>query len=392
MIEITEYIDYFFVFLVLVFGAIITKGDLSRGKIRNAVIGAGLIAGLFGYIAVVAWVYATRSDASLSYFFDVGVNFLISILCGYLLWHYKLWAAGDAKFFILLSFLVPLRFYENGYFPYFPSSALVINIFIPIFLFLIARVFVDIMINFRKFLTDEIGAIGVQYAKMQRELVSIAKHKKRIFIFSWTFLLTFLFIPLLKYQTILALSPSFSVVLLIFIIFYFFQSYSYIVITVFLKKRRFVNGVSLCIGGYFIFGLYYFPDLLLSALMITIKVGVTFFIILAVFEKFSTFYIQRKEIVVVKANDLKPKMVISEELMEAIKNDAIFSQTLGELYPEGISREQVVLLKEWLKERGKEHIPVYKTFSFAPYIFAGVIITIILKQSVVHLFLSFIHS
>lgn len=390
MIEITEYIDYFFVFLVLVFGAIITKGDLSRGKIRNAVIGTGLIAGVFGYIAVAAWMYGMRSDASLSYFFDVNVNFLISILCGYLLWHYKLWAAGDAKFFILLSFLVPLRFYENGYLPYFPSSALVINIFIPVFLFLIARVFVDIMINFRKFLTDEIGAIGVRYAKMRHELASIVKHKKRIFIFSWTFLLTFLFIPLLKYQTILALSPSFSVVLLIFIIFYFFQSYSYIAITVFLKKRRFVNGVSLCIGGYFIFGLYYFPDLLLSALMITIKVGATFFIILAVLERFSTFYIKRKEIVVVKANDLKPKMIISEELVKNIQNDEEFSKTLGELYPEGISETQTTMLKEWFLKHNKLDVPVYKTFSFAPYIFAGAIMTIVLKQSAIHLFLSFI--
>lgn len=390
MIEITKYIDYFFVFLVLFFGAIITKGDLSRGKIRNAVIGTGLIAGVFGYIAAAAWMYGMRSDASLSYFFDVNVNFLISILCGYLLWHYKLWAAGDAKFFILLSFLVPLRFYENGYLPYFPSSALVINIFIPIFLLLLARIFFDIAVNFRKFAIDEVGAMKARYKKVRHELESMMEHKKRILIFSGTFLLTFLFIPLLKYQTILALSPSFSVVLLIFIVFYFLQSQSYKIVTAFLKKKWFVSGVSLFIASYLGLGFFYFTDLLLTALVMTVKVGATFFIILAVLERFSTFYIKRKEIVVVKANDLKPKMIISEELVKNIQNDEEFSKTLGELYPEGISETQTTMLKEWFLKHNKLDVPVYKTFSFAPYIFAGAIMTIVLKQSAVHLFLSFI--
>lgn len=390
MIEITEYIDYFFVFLVLIFGAIITKGDLSRGKIRNVVIGAGLIAGLFGYIVAVVWIYAMRSDASLSYFFDVGVNFLISILCGYLLWHYKLWAAGDAKFFILLSFLVPLRFYENGYLPYFPSSALVINIFTPLFLLLLIKMCVDILIHPYAFLKNEISSFSEYFAKTKERAGDTINYQRRILAVFAVFLLTSFFIPLVKYQAIMILSSRLTVILIVLSAFYYLQKYARKHIERISKRRWFVVETSLFMFIYFILGFAYFRDLLLSALRMTIEIGGIFFIGFLIFRRFSNFHIKQNEVVIVQREDLNPKMVISEELMEVIKSDMIFSQTLGELYPEGISKEQTELLKVWLAKNGKEDIPVYKTFSFAPYIFAGAIITIVLKQSAVHLFLSFI--
>src|SRR3989304_1656695 len=390
MIEIVDYIDYFFAVLVVVFGIVVTKEDMYRGKIRNAVIGTGLVIGFLGYVGVFVLMYAAQMpEISPSYFLHVGMNFIISVLCGYLLWHYKLWSAGDAKFFMLLSFLLPLRFYANGYLLYFPSLALVINIFVPIFLFLLVRMMVEIAMHFKRFIADEAGVMGERYQRIRQELASTVKHKKRILIFAGTFLLTFLFIPLLKYQTIPALSLSFGGVLAIFFGFYLLQGYLRLIIAVFLKSKWFVNGTLVFIAGYFILGFLYFPDLLTTALIMTVKVGVMFFAILKILERFSSFYIKRKEVVVVEVEDLRPGMVISDELVKNIQSDDDLSHVLGELYPEGISKEQVPLLKKWFLEHDKKNIPIYKTFSFAPYIFAGAIITMIAKQSIEHLVLSF---
>lgn len=390
MIEIIDYIDYFFVALVVVFGFRIAAEDLYRGKIRNALVVWGLSAGLVGYGVVFISFYVAQVGATPFYLLDVGVNFFISVLCGYLLWHYKVWSAGDAKFFILLSFLLPLRFYASGYLLYFPSSALLINIFIPVFLLLFAKMAIEIAMNFKRFIADETGVMKERYVMARHELASVMKHKKRILIFGGTFLLTFLFIPLLKYQTILALSPSFGVVLAIFIFFYFLQGYSHRIIAVFLKKKWFVSGTTAFIAGYCILGLLYFSDLLMAALVMTVKVGVAFFVILALFERLVHFYIKQREVVVVEVSDLKSGMVISDELIKNIQSDGEFSAALGELYPEGIIAEQVPLLKKWFLAHGKGFIPVYKTFSFAPYIFAGALITIIARQSIVHLALSFV--
>lgn len=393
-------IDYLFIFLITILGTAIVWEDVREGKIRNAVISAGMLIGFLLYTVVCMWLLAVHfglaSGQGLSftpfYFFYVFINFLLAVLCGYLLWRYKVWSAGDAKFFIMLAFLLPLRFYENGYLSYFPSSALLINVFIPIFLFFLLRVIVEMAAHFRKFAADETHFVQAYIERMKKEVTSMTRHKRRSLIVCGTFLLTFLFIPLLKYQTILILPPDPILVFSVFAVFYVLQSYAYRFIEMFMKKKWFVVGLSLFIAGYLAIGMAYFRETMFSALSMVVIMGMAFFIVLSIFERVSNFYIKQNEVEVVQRKDLKPKMVIAEELVENIKSDTIFSQALGELYPEGISKEQVVLLQEWLKERGKEHIPVYKTFSFAPYIFAGAIITIVLKQSVVHLFLSFIHS
>jgi len=47
------------------------------------------------------------------------------------------WSAGDAKLFFVFSLLIPISYYSKSYLPVFPSFALLVNIFIPILLFLI---------------------------------------------------------------------------------------------------------------------------------------------------------------------------------------------------------------------------------------------------------------
>lgn len=390
--------DYLFIGIAALLGTIIVREDITTGKIRNTLVGAGVIAGLFLYGIVFAWSLAVYfgidsgsiSVSPLSYFFYVLLNFCISALCGYLLWRYKLWSAGDAKFFIMLAFLLPLKFYENGYLPHFPSFALLTNIFIPVFLIFIFRMVFEPAMHFKKFITGEADFIEGYIAKIRKESKSFMQHKRRLLILAGTFLLTFLFIPLLKFQTILMLPPNFILVFFVFAVFYALQSYSYRLIEVFMKKKWFVAGLSLFIVGYLAVGMLYFSESMISALSMVVTAGAVFFILVSMFERISSFYIKQNEVTVIRREGLKPKMVISDDLVKIIESDVVFSQALGELYPEGISKEQVVLLQEWLKEHGKNDVPVYKTFSFAPYIFAGAIITIVLKQSVVHLFLSFI--
>ena len=75
----------------------------------------------------------------MNYFLDVAINSLISLAVAYILWHFELWAAGDAKLFFVFSFLLPLKYYSSGAFPHFPALALLLNVFTFAFIFLVLR-------------------------------------------------------------------------------------------------------------------------------------------------------------------------------------------------------------------------------------------------------------
>lgn len=391
--------NYFFIATLAILGAIIVKEDISEGKIRNKWIKIGLMMGALGYLTIFLGSVAEHfgifpksvSIYPLGYFLDVSINFSASILASYLFWQYKLWSAGDAKFFILSSLLLPLEFYSNGLLPYFPSSALLINIFLPISLFLILKIILEIAVNFRKFIASEAGFIEEHWSKIKLEISSFWNHKRRILIFGGTFLLTFLFIPLVKYQTILMLPSNFGVMFSVFLIFYFLQSYTSEMLEIFLKKKWFLPSMFLFVVSYFILGLLYFSDLLIFALVVTIEIGTVFLVALTVFDRLSNFYIGQKEVTAVGIKDLRSRMVISEEFVKNIQGDKELKSRLGDLYPEGLTEEQVGVLKKWFLENNQfKVVPVYKTFSFAPYIFIGVIVTMLLKQSLLHLFLAYI--
>ncbi|MBW3020203.1 A24 family peptidase [Candidatus Woesearchaeota archaeon] len=69
-------------------------------------------------------------------YFDklIFLNLLISTIIGFLLWKFNIWGAGDGKLFILFSFIIPLEFYPKKYYE---TLTLLINSFLPLFLFLI---------------------------------------------------------------------------------------------------------------------------------------------------------------------------------------------------------------------------------------------------------------
>jgi len=129
-------------FLSLLFGSIIifiggvtSYEDIRYGKIKNKWILSGLIGGILIFLLGISlgiidnWAYIQK----------VIINTFIALVVGYLMWQYKLWAAGDAKLFALYAFLVPLNYYSNWYLEYFPSFVLLVNTFLLALCFLLAK-------------------------------------------------------------------------------------------------------------------------------------------------------------------------------------------------------------------------------------------------------------
>jgi len=108
--------------------------DIKYKKIKNRWMIFGFLSGVLLFL--VSYPFGLISFGYLS---KIIVNTLISLLAGFVIWKFGLWPAGDAKFFTLISFLLPLHYYKETYLNYFPSFVLLLNIFIPFLFFLIFR-------------------------------------------------------------------------------------------------------------------------------------------------------------------------------------------------------------------------------------------------------------
>ncbi len=144
-----DILDILFLPPLFLIGIITSYQDFRYGEIKNKWIIFGLVLGAAIYLLITALNLAGFGDIFLSaipvqlfesnWFNMVGyvlLNSFSSFFLAFLLWRFNLWSAGDAKLFFVFSFLLPLKYYFNDYFPIFPSLALFINVFLCAFLFL----------------------------------------------------------------------------------------------------------------------------------------------------------------------------------------------------------------------------------------------------------------
>jgi len=128
---------------ILFIGVATSYEDIKISRIRNKLVLLGIIYSFIAYF--IFWVlyglarigifnpYVGDVASHLVWYFDKWcINLILSTIIGYLLWHFKVWGAGDAKLFICYAALIPLSKYTRIYFDYyFVSFLLLIAIFIP---------------------------------------------------------------------------------------------------------------------------------------------------------------------------------------------------------------------------------------------------------------------
>ena len=133
---------------------IVVYEDFKEGKIKNKWIKWGLLWGAgvyfsFFLFSLLHYFFPKFFSFNLyflsfSYLVKVLVNTLIASVLSFSFWYFKFWSAGDAKLFILVSFLFPLKYYWRSYLHWFPSFSLLINIFLPAFVFSLLSIFWEI--------------------------------------------------------------------------------------------------------------------------------------------------------------------------------------------------------------------------------------------------------
>ncbi|OYT57378.1 MAG: hypothetical protein B6U68_01905 [Candidatus Aenigmarchaeota archaeon ex4484_14] len=348
---------------IIVFGILTSWEDIKHFKIPNYYI---LFALLFALLENASYAFTAQE-----YFISFMINAVISLLAGYALWVIRVWTAADGKLFFAYSAMIPLSVYYLGYVRYFPSMIIMINTFIPIFVFLVLNLLVktsiqekimmlkktfsrDIIINMFLIITVMSWFVGMLFSFL---------HVPRNFFLSFLVIFSMFFILRAK------LGKNFTKTLLICLL-----------VRIILDYQTFL---------YFGFWIGIIKTLI--------------FFLLAVFFVFNMGVLKFNTDVNIK--DLKPGMLLSEII---VKKDGKYSKSLTLLMPtrfamlrsliervkesavikyrsSGLTREDIKKIQQ-LKKEGKldfDHLLIQQAVSFAPFLFLGVLLTIILKGSII---------
>lgn len=372
--------------------------DALKGKIYNKAILVGLFAGILwlGFVGIynsagghveygregfeelgVLWFQSVPNaqqeamekiePSFINYAIKVLENFVVAGVAGFALWWFGLWAAGDAKLFMALALLLPLSTYRQAYFAVFPSYVLLFNTFA----FALLGLGVEFLFRFSR---QIFKPVEHEKKAMKEALMWIKKHKRDMILGFIAIFFVFVAMKALRMLTremisnILNINEKPVVYLLLFLFFH---------PVVRLMRQKTVLIVVSTLSAFFVLFVLLFPREDLNIRTVLHMTGFALGIVL--FYMTYSLYLNVFDYKPVPIWELKPKMIPARRTLEVLKEDMdLLNHKMGEIGPDGLTSEQVEVLRRWWIDRGKgEEIYIARTIPFAPALFIGTLFTVI---------------
>lgn len=360
MLEI-NIINIIFLILIIIFGTITSITDIKFGKIRNKHLLIFLVLGFV--VHIFSWIFLKiQNILNISYIFQTISIFIFSIILGYILWLIGVWTPGDGKIFSVLVLLIPVSVYEfgtilNGNFN-FSSINLLINTFVPIFIYLVINMFI------RSPNKKKLDSLKRSFSHKILLLTIVS-----IFSYFWIIKLI---------SDLFSITPNF--LLSFFIILILFILTEKVFMTNSIKVLIIISVLRI-----FLDSSWRNSDYLLDFFIwIIIFVFIRFFVVDLGFSTYS------KDISVTK---LKPGMVLADMIYEKnkkiVKTQRTFFNYFKEdntnnIKAEGMTKKDIENLKILINKDPKfKTVRILDTLPFAPFISAGAISIFIFSGNII---------
>ena len=360
-------IEIFLIPFAIFIGIITSYEDYKEGRIKNKWIIISLLYSLAVLLIAVTYLFSKGETLNQVYIYDYFLNIFFALFAGLIIWYGGLWSAGDAKLFTAYAALVPLSIYQLGYIQHFPAFIILVNTFFPLFIYYFFKIMLKTTLKEKaavikgmlnpKFLLNSVLFIFafVWIIKLglgfSNEYTTLANN---IFVtIALLFIILFIFNNFLKVD-LLAISIIISVIEIIFdyknIFTINYLSYFLIILFLFIFLRYFVINLG---HGFFSKSVY-IEDL---------KPGM----------------IPAENIIKKKGKYTKKKIVPISFIAGLVGSSE--KNRMFHLVSEGLTKEEIKKIQT-LHSSGhiKDHsIRISHVVPFAPFMFFGVLITILCK-------------
>lgn len=308
------------------------------------------------------WVEASEG---LPYWGAVLLNAGIAFVIGVVLWEMRLWAAGDAKIFALLALSVPLSFYKNNYFSYFPSFVLLFNTFVALF----ALLLLEFVTRTGRYLIQTRGQALVN--GIRSSIGSVKSNKMKYVNIIIMFLAIFTMIRILRHfaqggiQEYLHLNKTVIFVILA-IVFH--------PISRFAQKKGSTIASALVVASYLVYGIFFDPTG--EALLELVNIG-WLSISLILFRALYDAYLKATDTEAIPSNEVRKGMLLTPEEEQGFRERSqFFELRIRSFSPDGLTEDQAASIREWCEANGKPTLKVARTIPFAPALFLGIVLTV----------------
>ena len=369
----------YFLPAIVAIGSVTTYQDIKHGKIKNKWIISALVYALIMNIALICF-HHSIGDLNARYIIELFTNLIFAIIIGFGLWLMKIWTGGDGKLFIAFAALIPLSSYSYGYQDYIPSITLLINTFVPTTIILI-------IITLLKSSGKDIKEATVQLLKDSFNPGGIISSFLGLFSIFWV-----------MQSALYQFGLGESIYLRFFLSMLFLSQ---------LEKwdKKFYIIIPLAIARTLLDNSIFTLTFLLQMLSILIVWRLLFSILTGGVMQLGHNIFSRE----VKMDDLEPGMIMSEVIesknlselsgseLKKLKSDKRIKIRIDDdrilitkpqefkdkgqvvdCLPEGLDKKQIKLLKTL----GIPSIRICNTIPFAPFLFAGALLTIAAKGNI----------
>jgi hypothetical protein len=350
----------FFLPMILFLGAVTGYEDIKLGKIRNKWLVFALLYALIAYLVAISY-YSSIGAVRMSYFQEYLIMIAFTALVAFVMYWASFWTAGDGKLFIVFAVLVPLSVYKYGFVPYLSSTNLLINTMVPFFLFYI------VVLAVRTKWSQKVDSAKKLFNWKRLGILALF-----LFSFSW---------PVELFFSYFQIPGNFF-----FVVFVLF-------LMLFIVDKIFGRHLVAAMVLLSLLRIAFDRTLLtMEAWMAYIWSYVLFLFVIFYVLYLGYDYMSR----VVDIRLLKPGMVpaqiVYKEGDKYIREDILHVSLLSYLYdktierdyiieprPEGLHPEDVERIKSVEDKLIFEHLRVYKTLHFAPFLFIGTLLTILFQ-------------
>ncbi len=283
------------------------------------------------------------------------INLIISIIISFIFFYLKIWAAGDAKLFLAIVFMIPFELYEVSDKNIFPALILLIMMFSIAFIYVVFETFY---------------LWGKDKDRLNKiQITNIDKTKVKDFIlqyFMGYFIILFINKIALKFFMEFKINNGGLMLLCNMLVLIF--------------TYRMIKGKKKSLIATSVFAILNFIYYVLFGLQIyslNIKMLIIVLIIL-IFRTISEKYNYEE----IKIIDLKPRMILSYESVIKFYSSRVkgLPKTTTETTDSRLTETEVESIKRWSKTtKGQDTIIIVRHMPFAPFIFVGEVLFFILK-------------
>ena len=384
MIQIKDYfLLIIFVPAIIWFGFRASLFDIKTGKVRNSLIRNGYAFGiiantlLFAFSVFFIYIFPMAGShyLNLRYFLELLINLAVSFMVGFSFWKYDFWAAADSKIFILFTFLIPLTVYQNSRMPYFPSFIFLLNVYI-IYIFYI-------LISF-------LAKFKFEYIKLGNLIAFLKSKSGKISLYILVAYVAVYYITFLVGSSLRLIQIRYSDYLPVL-----FYVGAFVVLNPLrnlLKKRKLLLFLFLAIEiGYTLYTIFFLENFSPALFGKQLAIFAFYMALINLLIRMLNLSGQ-SERKMVKTEDISANMVLTQSSFIRIKDKNGFKERLGKIYPDGLLEHQIKAVKEFFVKENITEIEIFKTFPFIPFIFAGALTTIIIKDSIFHWIIGIMRS